>query len=162
MTKYESQIYTINVPQEVAYTRIADLRYFETLKNAFSDPEKINQVLQQIPEAKGGEEKIADFRKNIEKMTFTEDTLSAETEMGTMTLAIVQREAPKLVKLETQGAPVAATVWLQLLPKGTEQSALKVTVGASLNFFIRKMVEKHLKQAPDGIASFLSQVLSAR
>ncbi len=36
---------------------------------------------------------------------------------------------------------------------------MKVTVGTELNFFMRKMVEKHLKKAPDGIATFLSQVL---
>ena len=93
-------------------------------------------------------------------MEFTEDTLSADSKLGPITLAIVERDAPKLVKLATQNAPVSATLWVQLLPKGEAQTALKVTVGAELNFFIRKMVEKHLKQAPDGIASFLSNVLA--
>ena len=79
--------------------------------------------------------------------------------MGHVTLAIVERDEPKLVKLATEGSPVSANVWVQLLPQGADQCAMKVTVGTELNFFMRKMVEKHLKKAPDGIATFLSQVL---
>ena len=63
------------------------------------------------------------------------------------------------MKLATEGSPVSANVWVQLLPQGADQCAMKVTVGTELNFFMRKMVEKHLKKAPDGIATFLSQVL---
>ena len=53
-----------------------------------------------------------------------------------------------------------ATVWVQLVEKGTYQAALKVTIGVELNFFIRKMVEKHIKKAPDFLAQFLSQILA--
>lgn len=81
--------------------------------------------------------------------------------MGLITLAIVERNSPKLVKLETQGAPVQACLWIQLLPQGTSQAAMKITIGAELNFFIRKMVEKHLKKAPDTIATVLAQILPA-
>ena len=52
------------------------------------------------------------------------------------------------------------TLWVQLLPQGPYQSKMKVTVGADMNFFVRKMVEKYLKQAPDGIANFLCYLLA--
>ena len=100
------------------------------------------------------------MRGYLEQMSFTQDSLSADTKMGQITLAIVERDEPKMVKLVTQGSPVSATVWVQLLPQGSSQCAMKVTVGTELNFFMRKMVEKHLKKAPDGIATFLSQVLA--
>lgn len=160
MTKYESQVYTINATQADAFARLSDLRRFELLKNAFSDPEKLQYILQNLPSDQVSPERLEEMRGMVEKMNFTQDTVSAETKMGQVTLAIVERDEPKLVKLDTQGAPVSATVWVQFLPKGTSQCAMKVTVGAELNFFIRKMVEKHLKKAPDGIASFLSQVLA--
>lgn len=160
MTKYESQIYTVNAPQTEVYARMADLRSFERIKLALSNPAALEQLIAQLPEGKIKPEQIEQAREQIEKMEFTEDTLSGDTKLGPVTLAIVERETPKLVKLVTQNAPVSATLWVQLLPKGETQTALKVTVGAELNFFIRKMVEKHLKQAPDGIASFLSNVLA--
>lgn len=161
MTKYESQIHTVNAPQEQAFERLSDLRRFEMLKTAFSDPAMMERIAASVPADQLSPEKMQKLREHVEKMEFTDDTLTIDSPMGRVTLAIIERDAPKLVKFETQGAPVAANLWVQLLPKGTYQSALKVTVGAELNFFIRKMVEKHLKQAPDGIASFLSQLLAA-
>lgn len=160
MTQYASQIYTINATQEQAYARMADLRSFEALKTALSDPATLERIAAQVPSDQLSPEKLAQAREQIEKMQFTADTLTTESQVGAITLAIVEREAPKLVKLATQGAPLQATIWVQILPQGTYQSALKVTVGVELNFFIRKMVEKHIKQAPDGIAAFLSNVLA--
>lgn len=160
MTKYESQVHTINTPAAEAYARMADLRHFEKIKLALSNPAAFEALAAQLPADKIKPEQLAQAREQIEKMQFTEDTLSADSKLGPITLAIVEREEPKLVKLETQNAPLKATLWVQLLPQGTTQTALKVTVGAELNFFIRKMVEKHLKQAPDGIAAFLSNVLA--
>ncbi|RRD80121.1 hypothetical protein EII14_03575 [Alloprevotella sp. OH1205_COT-284] len=161
MTKYESQIYTVNTPQELAFARLSNLRHFETIKTAFSDPAMIERIVAGVPSDQMSPEKLQTLREQIEKMEFTDDTLTLDSTMGRIALVIIERDAPKLVKFETQGAPVSANLWVQLLPKGADQSALKVTVGAELNFFIRKMVEKHLKQAPDGIATFLSQLLAA-
>ena len=41
MTKYTSDIFTVNATQAQAYERLADLRRFEALKAAFSDPDKM-------------------------------------------------------------------------------------------------------------------------
>ena len=146
MTKYTSEIYTVNATQAQAYERLADLRRFEALKAAFSDPEKMQYILQNLPADQVSPEKLAEIREQVEKMQFTEDTISADTKVGPVSLAIVEREPCKLVKLVTQNSPVNATVWVQLVEKGTYQAALKVTIGVELNFFIRKMVEKHIKK----------------
>lgn len=160
MTKYTSQIYTVNATAAQAYERMSNLRRFESLKTAFSDPQKMAYILQNLPADQVSPEKLDEIRAQVEKMQFTEDTISADTKVGPVSLAIVEREAPKLVKLATQNSPLNATIWVQFVEKGTYQAALKVTVGVELNFFIRKMVEKHIKKAPDGVASFLSQILS--
>ena len=162
MTKYESQVYTVQTTQEQAYARLADLHSFESIKLAFSNPEMMSQILERVPNNEQvTPEKLDKLRETVEKMEFTADSLTVDSQLGRITLNVVEREAPKLIKFETEGTPMGATLWVQLLPQGTSQAALKVTVGAELNFFIRKMVEKHLKQAPDGIATFLSQILSA-
>jgi hypothetical protein len=49
-------------------------------------------------------------------------------------------------------------MWIQMLPSDENTSRLKVTLGAELNFFIRKMIESKLEKAPEGLAQFLSQI----
>ena len=109
MTKYTSEIYTVNATQAQAYERLADLRRFEALKAAFSDPEKMQYILQNLPADQVSPEKLAEIREQVEKMKFTEDTISADTKVGPVSLAIVEREPCKLVKLVTQNSPVNAT-----------------------------------------------------
>ena len=123
MTKYTSDIFTVNATQAQAYERLADLRRFEALKAAFSDPEKMQYILQNLPADQVSPEKLAEIREQVEKMQFTEDTISADTKVGPVSLAIVEREPSKLVKLVTQNSPVNATVWVQLVEKGTYQAA---------------------------------------
>lgn len=163
MTKYESQIYTINAPQQHAYERMSDLKNFEAIKEAVENPEFVNRLMQNVPAEHADKitpEKIEKVRQQLQNVVFSSDAVSIETSMGLMTLAITDRQEPKLVKLVGVGTPVDVNVWVQFLPQGVYQTKMKVTVGAELNFFIRKMVEKYLKQAPDGLAQMLSFVLA--
>lgn len=163
MTKYESQVYSLPILQESAFARLANLRNFEQFKTAFSNPAAREQMLKMAAQSQEqiDEKKLEEISQVVQQMQFTSDSVTIPSKMGLITLAIVERNSPKLVKLETQGAPVQACLWIQLLPQGTSQAAMKITIGAELNFFIRKMVEKHLKKAPDTIATVLAQILPA-
>lgn len=163
MTKYESQIYTVNATQQHAYERMANLKNFEGIKQAIESPDFVERMMQNIPAEhadKVSPEKIAQIREQLQNVVFSEDAISMETKMGLITLAITDRQEPKLVKLVGVNTPIDVNVWVQLLPQGVYQAKMKVTVGVELNFFIRKMVEKHVKTAPDGIAQMLSYVLA--
>ena len=163
MTKYESQIYTVNATQEHAYERMSNLKNFEALRSLLTMPDFAERVMANVPAEhadKVSPEKIQQIQQQPEDVVFSEDAVSFESKMGLITLAITEREAPKLVKLQGVNTPVDVTLWVQLLPQGPYQSKMKVTVGADMNFFIRKMVEKYLKQAPDGIANFLCYLLA--
>lgn len=163
MTKYESQIYTVNATQQHAYERMANLKNFEALRQIMEQPEFVERLMANVPAEHAGKvtpEKIEEFRRQFENVVFSEDAVSFDSKLGLITLAITEREEPKLVKLQGVGTPIDVTLWVQLLPLGAYQSKMKVTIGADVNFFIRKMVEKYLKQAPDGIASFLCYLLA--
>ena len=163
MTKYESQIYTVNATQQHAYERMANLKNFEAIKAAVENPEFAERLMQNVPAEyadKVTPEKIAQIREQLQNVVFSEDAVSMETKMGLITLAITDRQEPKLVKLVGVNTPIDVNLWVKLLPLGVYQAKMKVTIGAELNFFVRKMVEKHLKQAPDGIAQMLSYVLA--
>ena len=163
MTKYESQIYTVNATQQHAYERMANLKNFEALRQIMEQPEFVERLMANVPAEHAGKvtpEKIEEVRRQFENVVFSEDAVSFDSKLGLITLAITEREAPKLVKLQGVNTPVDVTLWVQLLPQGPYQSKMKVTVGADMNFFVRKMVEKYLKQAPDGIANFLCYLLA--
>ena len=163
MTKYESQIYTVNATQQHAYERMANLKNFEALRQIMEQPEFVERLMANVPAEHAGKvtpEKIEEVRRLFENVVFSEDAVSFDAKLGLITLAITEREEPKLVKLQGVGTPIDVTLWVQLLPLGAYQSKMKVTIGADVNFFIRKMVEKYLKQAPDGIASFLCYLLA--
>lgn len=163
MTKYESQIYPVNATQQHAYERMANLKNFEGIKQVVDNPDFVQRMLQNVPAEhadKVSPEKLEQIRQQLENVVFSEDAVSMETKVGLITLAITDREEPKLVKLQGVGTPIDVSVWVQLLPLNAYQAKMKVTVGVELNFFIRKMVEKHVKAAPDGLAQMLSYVLA--
>ena len=163
MTKYESQIYTVNATQQHAYERMANLKNFEALRQIMEQPGFVERLMANVPAEHAGKvtpEKIEEVRRQFENVVFSEDAVSFDSKLGLITLAITEREEPKLVKLQGVGTPIDVTLWVQLLPLGAYQSKMKVTIGADVNFFIRKMVEQYLKQAPDGIASFLCYLLA--
>lgn len=163
MTKYESQIYTVNAPQQHAFERMANLKNFEGIKQAIERPDFVERLMQNVPAEHADKvtpEKLEQIRQQLQNVVFSEDAVSFETKMGLITLAITDRQEPKLVKLVGVNTPIDINLWVQFLPQGVYQTKMKVTVGVELNFFIRKMVEKHVKVAPDGIAQFLTYVLA--
>ena len=60
--------------------------------------------------------------------------------------------------VRAEGMPVAANMWIQLLPQGENECAMRLTVKADLNFFIRQMVGKKLEQGVDGLAQMLASL----
>lgn len=153
MTKKESEIKYISRPVNVVYERLADLRNLQILKDKIDDPQVQAMMASQVPA-----DKIEQVRSVLEKMEFTEDSVAIDSPLGQVTLNIVEREEPKLLKFGAEGAPIPLNLWIQLLPTDELNSKLKVTVGAEVNLFMRAMVGKPLQQAADGLAQVLSVI----
>jgi hypothetical protein len=160
MNKYESSVKTVYAPVERVYARLSDLTSLQVLKERVDDPRFEEIINSQVPaDKRPTPEQFEKLRNNIRKMELTQDTLSGHIgPLGDITLRIVERAEPKLVKLELEGAPIAVTMWIQMLPSDENSSRLKVTLGAELYFFIRNMIESKLEKAPEGLAQFLSQI----
>ena len=94
----------------------------------------------------------------MENMQFDQDSVSLASPVGNITLAVVERDAPKLIKFEGQGTPIPLYLWLQLLPVSTYECKLRVTIGAEVNIFMKGMVSKPLQQAAEGLANILAAV----
>ncbi len=158
MEKYESTVHVVGSPVERVYSRMSDLTSLEYLRQRVDDPGFEAMLNSQLPaDKRPNPEQMEKLRNNIRKMVLTADTMQAHIgPLGDITLRIVERAEPKLVKMELEGAPVPVTMWVQMLPTDEASSRMKVTLGSELNFFIRKMIEGRLKQAVEGIAQFLS------
>lgn len=160
MNKYESSVKTVYAPVERVYARLSDLNNIQPLKEKVDDPRFEELINSQVPaDKRPTPEQFQKLRNNIRNLELTQDTLSGHIgPLGDITLRIVERAEPKLVKMELEGAPIQVTLWIQMLPNDENTSRLKVTIGAELNFFIRKMIESKLEKTPEGLAQVLSQL----
>ncbi|MCR5820281.1 MAG: SRPBCC family protein [Bacteroidaceae bacterium] len=154
MTKYESNIKQVPHSQDVVYARLSDLRNLEVIRERMDDPMFVQAISSQVPA-----DKLEKLRETVQYMEFTTDTVTVtNTPIGAVTLAIVEREEPKCIKFELQNAPMQGNLWVQLLPTSDCSCKMKCTIGIEANFFMRKMIEKPLKEGVEKLADMLSQI----
>lgn len=152
MQKFESEIKQLSAPQVRVYEKFSDLRNLQALRERLNDP-----LVQEKMQAALSDEQVAEAKKQLETLTFDADNVTIQSPVGQVTLTVVEREEPKLIKFESAGSPVPLNLWIQIMSSG-EGSKLKVTIGAEVNMFMRAMVAKPLKKAADGLANMLSAV----
>lgn len=158
MNKYESTVKKIYYPIGSVYGKLSDLTNLRVIQERIDDPNFEQQILAQAGD-KVKPEQIEQIKERLRSLEFTTDTISGQVDpIGQLTLRIVEREEPKLVKFALEGAPIAANLWIQLLPAGDSQCAMKVTIGAELNFFIRQMVGKKLETGVEKLADMLAMI----
>ncbi len=150
MAKYESQIKAVPYSQSAVYAKVSDLSNLSSIKERFDDP----RVQQQIPA-----DKIDEVRRNLEKMECTPDTLSTPVgPIGNVSIQIVEREPEKCVKYKSTNSPVSFKLWIQVLPTSDTASKIKVTIDADINFFMKQVLDKPLKEGVNKFADILSMI----
>ena len=133
MTKIESTIREIAYPQQAVYNMLSDLS-------------NILKVQDKIP------------HEQVKNLTFTADSISISTQMGAVKMVIVNREAPREIKFETQESPLPFNFWIQILPVSETSSKMKLTIKADLNPFIAGIVKKPLQEGIEKIADALQLI----
>lgn len=131
-SKYESGIKQIPYAQEKVYEMLSNL-------------ENIEKVRARIPEDKLG------------GLTFDRDSVSVDVPpVGSITMRVMEREAPKCVKFEAANSPVPFNLWIQILPVTDTSSKMKVTVKADIPMFLKPMLGGKLEEGVDKIADALA------
>ena len=119
MSTFESSVREIAHAQQSVYNTLSDLSNLERLRD-------------RIPQ-----DKINDF-------SFDADHISFQAPMvGTIRVAIVDREEPKTIKFETEQSPIPFHFWI---------------LKADINPFIKGMVQKPLQEGIDKIADVLQMI----
>lgn len=134
MSQYESSVKCIPYPQERVYAKLEDFNNLEGLKD-------------KLPQDK------------IKDLTYSRDEASVTVPpLGNVTLRIIEREVPKCIKLEAAGSPIPVLIWIQIIPNGESGAKMRVVAKAEINFMLRSMVEKPLKEGLEKIADALSMI----
>jgi hypothetical protein len=139
MAKYESEIKYVPYSQERVYSRLQDLNFLKGLE----------QNIDLIREKSEGK---------VENIAVESDSLTLTVQGINVTLRIVERTPMKCIKLEGDKSPIPIKMWIQMLPVASEQAKLKVTLEAEVNFFMKAMVAKPLKEGAEKMAEMLSRI----
>ncbi|MBQ7878705.1 MAG: SRPBCC family protein [Bacteroidaceae bacterium] len=134
MSQYESSVKLIPCPQERVYAKLEDLNNLEMLKG-------------KLPE-----DKIKDLEYDRDQATID------VPKFGKVTIRIVEREKPKCIKFEGAGSPVPANLWIQIIPDGDNASKMRVVAKVEVNFMLRGMIEKPVKEGLEKMAEILSLI----
>ena len=158
MTKYESSVKKIYAPVGNVYAKLSDLTNLRVIQERLADP-SFEQLVRQQAGDKLNDDQLCQLRDVVAKMQFDQDSVTAEAgPMGTVSLRIIEREESKLVKFQTENSPVQANLWIQLLPASDVQCAMKVTLGADLNFFLKQMLKGKLQDGVERLADMLAML----
>lgn len=157
MTEYKSDVKKIYAPVGRVYERLSDLNNMAVIQQGLDNPEVRQRVAEQAGD-KVSPEQMEQIVEKLRSLRFDADSVSGETPVGTATLRIIEREPDKTIKFAGEGIPVTANMWIQLLPSGENECAMRLTVKADLNFFIRQLVGKKLRQGVDGLAQMLASL----
>ena len=154
MSDFVSKIKRVQASQVAVYNKLSDLSNLQALKERMANPDAKARIAEQV-----GQDKVDKMAQYLDNVSFDTDTITfGGSPVGDICLKVVEREVPKCVKMEGQGSPIPLNLWIQVVPNGDDASAIRVTLRAELNFFIRQMVSKPLQQAADGIAEMLSRI----
>lgn len=147
MEKYVSESRAIAFPQAAVWTKLSNLENLAT----FITPEKLEEARSKGIDTKGFQ--LEDFSATPDQCSFKISPL------GQITIAIVEREPYKLVKLQgDQSLPFLATFWIQLVPDGEEACKLRLTLHAELSMMIKMMIGSYLEKGIDKVAELLAAI----
>lgn len=137
MTTYESDIKTISSNEEVVFGILSDLN-------------NLRKIQEQAPAT----DKVKDLEFDTDSCSFVVEGF------GKIGFRVIEREAFRTVKFESENAPVKVNVWIQLKPIDEHQTAMKLTIKADLPTMIKMMVDKKLKEGVNMVADLLAKSLN--
>ena len=134
MSKFESSVKPISYPQENVYRMLSDFT-------------NIERVRDRIPKDK------------LKDLSFDKDSISIDIPpVGKVSMRIIDREEPKLIKLQSEQSPVKFLFWIQLLPTSATTSKMRLTIDADIPFFLKGMVSGQLQEGIEKVADALAMI----
>ena len=158
MSEYKSEVKTVFAPQQRVFDKRSNLNNLSVVQQLTENPD-MRQRFEEQMEGKVSVQQLDTIVEKIKTLQFDQDSVTTDAGMlGNITLRIIEREEPKCVKFALEGAPLQANLWVQLLPASEEQSAMRITLRADLNFFLKQMLGNKLQEGVNGLAQMLASI----
>lgn len=158
MSEYKSEVKTVFAPQQRVFDKLSNLNNLSVVQQLTENPD-MRQRFEEQMEGKVSVQQLDTIVEKIKTLQFDQDSVTTDAGMlGNITLRIIEREEPKCVKFALEGAPLQANLWVQLLPASEEQSAMRITLRADLNFFLKQMLGNKLQEGVNGLAQMLANI----
>lgn len=146
MTKFESSVKQIPHSQRSVYAMLSDLSNIQRLKD-------------HLPEEATDNDEMNKVKDKLKNLSFDQDSLSINVDpIGQVSMRIIERDEPKMIKLESEKSPFAFKFWIQILPVTEASSKMKLTIDADIPFFAKSMVAKPLQEGIEKIADALAMI----
>ena len=146
MTKFESSVKQIPHSQRSVYAMLNDLSNIQRLKD-------------HLPEEATDNDEMNKVKDKLKNLSFDQDSLSINVDpIGQVSMRIIERDEPKMIKLESEKSPFAFKFWIQVLPVTEASSKMKLTIDADIPFFAKSMVAKPLQEGIEKIADALAMI----
>ena len=146
MTKFESSVKQIPHSQRSVYAMLSDLSNIQRLKD-------------HLPEEATDNDEMNKVKDKLKNLSFDQDSLSINVDpIGQVSMRIIDRDEPKMIKLESEKSPFAFKFWIQVLPVTEASSKMKLTIDADIPFFAKSMVAKPLQEGIEKVADALAMI----
>ena len=144
--KLESAVKAVPHSQRAVYDTLSDLTHLKSLKD-------------RIPAGSTGNAEMDEVKDKLQDLSFDKDSMSINiSPVGNVSMRIVDREEPKMIKFESEKSPLKFKFWIQMLPVEATTSKLRLTLDADVPFFAKGMVEKPLQEALEKIADMMAMI----
>lgn len=141
MAVYKSENIKLNASAEAVYNKLSNL-------------ENLRGMLDKVPADKIPEDK----RQMFDNIKITSDTIEVPGgPMGNLTFRVVEREAPRLIKLKGEGIPIQMALVLNVLPVTESTSEANVDIDIDIPLMLKPMIGGQIQK----IADQFGQVLGA-
>ena len=144
--KLESAVKAVPHSQRAVYDTLSDLTHLKSLKD-------------RIPAGSTGNAEMDEVKDKLQDLSFDKDSMSINiSPVGNVSMRIVDREEPKMIKFESEKSPLKFKFWIQMLPVEATTSKLRLTIDADVPLFAKGMVEKPLQEALEKIADMMAMI----
>lgn len=147
-TKIASEIFKIDSPIRDVYALLSDFSRIGRLMELAKQMRMEDQM------------QLGKMSDKIENIRFTKEVCIITLKgMGDLTINIVEKEEPKLIKLGSEGnVPFDFNLWIQLLENGPYDTRMKITFQGELNMMLKMMLKGKLEKAINQVGEGLTKI----
>ncbi len=126
-----------------------------TVFEKYSDLEGLGELLKNVPEGYAS----ADQMQMLSKIRVTSDTIVIPGgPVGEITLRVVERQAPTLIRLEGVGTPVPLGMSLHIVPLTPETCETYVQIDLQIPAIMKPMVNGPMQKMVDQFGQMMRQM----